>query len=124
MHAERDSWPEKRTKKMKLSEAGVIWTSPRVCRPLDDVDITFSWNGLRKGQKVRLVVIDGNHVAYHEGVVAADKGELTGTVRAGRFPGVHYVQAHTRGPDGGEYHRYGSGRTGGTHRRRRKPGIH
>ena len=108
MHAERDSWPEKRTKKMKLSEAGVIWTSPRVCRPLDDVDITFSWNGLRKGQKVRLVVIDGNHVAYHEGVVTANKGELTGTVRAGRFPGVHYVQAHTRGPDGGEYHRYGT----------------
>ena len=93
---------------MKLNEAGVIWASPRVCRPLDDVGVEFAWSGLRKGQNVRLVVIDGNHARYHEEVVKATHGRAAATVRAGRFPGVHYVQAYAAGPGGSTYHRYGS----------------
>ena len=31
---------------MRLPQAGVVWTYPRVCAPLDDVRIEFVWDEL------------------------------------------------------------------------------
>lgn len=91
---------------MRLEEAGVIWTHPRQCAPLDDLKIEFKWNELN-GQAVRFEITDANHVMYYEQTVNSKEGQAEITIKPGRVLGVHHVELWTTKQDGSEYCRHG-----------------
>jgi len=92
---------------MRLKEAGVVWTSPPRCAPLDEVKIVFEWRGLR-GQSVTFQLTDAAHEPYLEQTVTAGKGKVELTVRPGGQPGVHLITATTPRPGEAPYVRHGS----------------
>ncbi len=92
---------------MKLKDAGVIWTTPNKCRPLEEVKITFAWKGLR-GQDVSFEIMDGDHRLYFKKSVKSEKGKAEITVKPGGIPGVHFITAVTTLPDRTRYERFGS----------------
>mgnify|MGYP000913782591 CR=1 FL=1 len=92
---------------MKLKEAGVIWTFPKKCFPLQQIDIIFEWNKLN-GQNVHFEIFDGNHDVYLKKDVKSKKGKAEISILAGNTPGVHYIKAETYLPDNTKYVRYGS----------------
>lgn len=91
---------------MQLKDAGIVWTHPRVCAPLDDVKIIFEWNQLN-GQKVRVLLVDADHQPYFEKTVTAGKGKVELTVKAGGKPGVHQVDLWVERPGENPYPRHG-----------------
>lgn len=91
---------------MRLEDAGVIWTYPKKCSPLDDVRIEFRWNDL-KGQDVHFEISDARHRKYLEKTVVSEKEKAEITIKAGGQPGVHHVHVRVPCQDGREYHRHG-----------------
>ncbi|MCC7350916.1 MAG: hypothetical protein IT446_10125 [Phycisphaerales bacterium] len=91
---------------MNLIEAGVVWTSPSRCSPLDEITVEYEWRGLH-GQPVHLEVSDAAHHPYLTGTFTSQNGKAQTTFRAGGAAGVHHVQLWTVGPDGREYRRHG-----------------
>jgi len=91
---------------MNLHEAGVVWTNPVKCVPLDEIAVEYHWQGLH-GQEVHLEVSDANHRPYLSKTFASGKGKATTTLRAGGAPGVHHIQLWTIAGDGREYRRHG-----------------
>ncbi len=92
---------------MRLRQAGVIWTDPNRCAPLDEVKITFEWQGLA-GQPVTFVLTDAAHHPYCEQTVTAGKGKAELVVQPGGQPGVHLITATTPRPSETPYVRHGS----------------
>ncbi len=92
---------------MKLKDAGVIWTTPNKCSPLEEVKIVFEWKGLR-GQDVTFEIIDGEHRPYCIKTVKSKQGKAGFTVQPGGVPGVHFITAVTTLPDKTRYERFGS----------------
>jgi hypothetical protein len=91
---------------MNLKEAGVVWTHPRTCVPLDEIKIEYHWQGLN-GQEVFLEVADADHQTYHTSTFRASSGKAQSTFCAAGKPGVHHVQLWTHLKDGREYRRHG-----------------
>ena len=73
---------------MHLEEAGVLWTTPNICSPLDDLQLLFRFTGLC-GQPVTFEVQDGDHQVYLTTTVTSEKGQATVRVRPGGQLGVH-----------------------------------
>ncbi len=92
---------------MRLPEAGVVWTLPRKCGPLDDVEVTFIWNEL-VDQEVTFQLTDAAHEVYFEQTVTAQAGEAKLVIKPGGGLGVHLITVRTPRPDGTIYTRYGS----------------
>ncbi len=92
---------------MRLPQAGVVWTSPNRCGPLDDVEIVFVWDGL-DGQPVTFQLTDAAHQTYFERTVTAQKGQAELVVKPGGRPGVHLITVRTPRPGEAPYTRYGS----------------
>ena len=92
---------------MQLHDAGVIWTHPKTCGPLDDVTVLFEWKGLA-GQNVRFEVIDAAHRPYLTAEVPSGAGKAELTIKPGSAPGVHLIKAVVCSKDGPGYHRWGS----------------
>lgn len=91
---------------MNLDQAGVVWVSPKKCKPLQAIEMEYAWSGL-DGQDVHLVVRDADHRIYHRQTVKAGKGTACATFRAGGKAGVHHIELWTSQADGVEYHRHG-----------------
>ena len=91
---------------MKFEQAGIVWTHPKKCSPLDDVKLEYIWNGL-KGGKVRFVVFDAAHHKYIEQTVTSGEGKVEITIKAAGKPGVHHIKVFASRPDGTEYQRSG-----------------
>ncbi len=91
---------------MKLKDAGVVWTHPNVCTPLEQVRVEFEWTGLT-GQEVHLEVSDANHKVYLEKVFHSEQNKAETTIAAGGAPGVHHIRVWATGPDGQAYVRHG-----------------
>ena len=91
---------------MNLLEAGVVWTTPQDCLPLDEITIEYQWQGLH-GQEVHLEVCDANHRPYLTRTFASDNAKAQTTLLAGGAAGVHHVQLWTIDKDGREYRRHG-----------------
>jgi len=91
---------------MRLNEAGVVWTQPNKCGPLDDVRVVFEWAGL-KGQKLKVQLTDAEHRAYFEKTVTAGKGKAEFVVKPGGKPGVHRIKISTPQPGAPPYVRHG-----------------
>lgn len=91
---------------MRLTEAGVVWTYPNKCAPLEDVKIVFEWQGL-KGQEVTCQFTDADHQLYLEQTVTAGKGKAELVVRPGGKPGVHHVRLAVPRPGQDPYIRNG-----------------
>jgi len=92
---------------MRLKEAGVVWTYPNKCGPLDDVRIVFEWQGL-KGQPVTFQFTDAAHQPYFEQTVTAGKGKAELVVKPGGKAGVHLITVTTPRPEDAPYVRHGS----------------
>jgi len=92
---------------MRLEQAGVVWTYPNQCAPLENVRILFQWNELRD-QDVRFEVSDAAHQVYLEKPVGSKKGEAEIVIKPGGEPGVHFIRALTTDRHGEPYHRCGS----------------
>ncbi|MBU0611472.1 MAG: hypothetical protein KKI08_26580 [Armatimonadetes bacterium] len=92
---------------MRLNEAGVIWTTPRTCAPLDEVQLVLQWRGL-DGQPVTFQLTDAAHHVYLQQTVTAGKGRAELTVRPGGQPGVHLITATIPRPGEAPYMRHGS----------------
>ncbi len=92
---------------MRLPQAGVVWTYPRACAPLEDVRIEFIWDEL-DGQEVSVQLTDAAHQPYFEQTVAAGTGTAELVVKPAGQPGVHLITVRTTRPDGSPYTRYGS----------------
>jgi len=92
---------------MRLKEAGVVWTYPNKCSPLDDLKVVFEWNGL-KGQRVTFKVSDADHRAYLVQSVTAGNGRANLVIRPAGKPGVHHIEVRTPQPGGRPYLRHGS----------------
>jgi len=92
---------------MQLKDAGIIWTYPKICKPLDKVKIILEWNKLQ-GNEVTFELFDGKHKSYYKtSVVASDKNvELI--IKPGGQIGVHYIVALISLEGGGTYRRCGS----------------
>lgn len=92
---------------MNIKDAGVIWASPKLCKPLDKVKIVFEWNKLQENE-VTFEFFDGDHKSYClTSVMAGDKkAELV--VTCGGKVGVHYITASVSLEDGKTYRRCGS----------------
>jgi len=91
---------------MNLDEAGIIWVSPRTCRPLEDVRVEYLWNGL-DGQDVAFAVSDAAHKVYCERTVKAGRGKVELTITTGGKAGTHHITAQTTTPDGKPWIRHG-----------------
>ena len=91
---------------MKFKEAGVVWTHPQKCLPLDDVRIEFVWGEL-KGGNVRFEIFDAAHRKYLEKTIASGDGKAEITIKAGGKPGIHHLKVFASRPDGTEYQRSG-----------------
>lgn len=91
---------------MRLEEAGVVWTSRKTCRPLDEIEIEFVWDGL-VGQDVRFEVSDADHHVYCVKRVKSDGGVARAVATAGGKAGVQHITAYTTGDGGSEYARHG-----------------
>ncbi|MBT3375175.1 MAG: hypothetical protein HN742_31615 [Lentisphaerae bacterium] len=92
---------------MKLEEAGVVWTYPNTCKPLDEVQIVFRCNAL-SGQDVRFEVTDAGHQKYLDRVVASGDGQAELVVMPGAQPGVHHIRVWTSLAGNSSYNRCGS----------------
>jgi len=92
---------------MELKEAGVVWTTPKQCAPLEEVRILYEWTGL-KGQKLNVQLTDADHRVYLDTTVAAGNGEAELVVRTGGKPGVHRIRITTPQPGEPPYVRQGS----------------
>ena len=92
---------------MRLNDAGVIWTTPRHCAPLDEVHLVLQWRGLN-GQPVAFRLTDAAHHIYLDQTVTAGKGRAELVVRPGGQPGVHLVTATIPRPGEAPYVRHGS----------------
>ena len=92
---------------MRLEEAGVVWTDPKKCSPLDAVRIEYAWNDLT-GQDVHVEVMDANHRKYLEKTIRSENGRAETTIKAGGKPGVHHIRVWTSCKDEGVYQRHGS----------------
>jgi len=92
---------------VELKEAGVIWTYPNKCNPLDEVKITFRWNQLN-GQHICFKILDGEHRIYSEIKVKSRNGEAETAIKAGSITGVHYIIALVCLPAAKTYRRCGS----------------
>lgn len=89
-----------------MKKAGVIWTYPKICFPLEEIKVIFEWEKLH-GQKVLFEIIDGNHETYFKKEVRSDKGKAEVNIISGRSPGVHYIIATTYLSKDKTYVRYG-----------------
>lgn len=92
---------------MRLPEAGVVWTYPNTCTPLEDVKVVFEWQGL-KGQEITVTLTDAAHQPYLEQTVKAGKGQAELVVKPAGTPGVHLITITTPRPGETPYIRYGS----------------
>jgi hypothetical protein len=92
---------------MEFKKAGVIWTYPKECFPLEGIKVIFEWDKLN-GQKVCFEIIDGNHEIYFKKEAKSKKGKAEVNIIAGRSPGVHYIKATTYLSGNKTYVRYGS----------------
>ena len=92
---------------MHLNEAGVVWTNPKHCAPLDEVRIVYDWAGLT-GQKIRVQLTDAAHRVYLDTTVVAGKGNVEFVVQAAGKPGVHRILISTALPGKPPYVRHGS----------------
>lgn len=92
---------------MRLDEAGVVWTYPNRCAPLDDVRIVFERNGL-KGNSVTFHFTDADHQPYLQQTVTAGNGKAELTMKPAGKPGVHHIKVWTDMPDGSRRLRNGS----------------
>ena len=92
---------------MRLEEAGVVWTHPNPCKPLDDVRIVFRCDSLH-GQEVRFEISDGGHRKYFEKAVTSGDGEAEVMVKPGGTPGVHHIKVWTSLGENEHYGRCGS----------------
>ena len=92
---------------MRLDDAGVVWTYPNKCAPLEDVRIVFRLNGL-KGQDVRFEITDGAHRKYLTELVKSRDGKAEIVVRPGGSPGVHHIKVWISLPGKRTYGRCGS----------------
>jgi hypothetical protein len=92
---------------MGLLEAGVVWTTPHKCGPLDDVQVVFEWQELN-GQELSVQLTDAAHRTYLETTVTAGRGRAEFTLKPGGTPGVHLITIRTPRPGQGPYTRYGS----------------
>lgn len=91
---------------MRLNEAGVVWTEPNKCAPLDDVKIVFEWQAL-KGQRITFRLTDAEHQEYFEGTVTAEHGKAEIMVQPAGKPGVHHIKVSTPIPGKPPYVRHG-----------------
>ena len=91
---------------MKLKDAGVIWTYPNKCGPLDDVKIVFEWKKL-KDQEVKFQLFDAAHQQYFEQAVTARNGKAELVIKPGQALGVHHIKAWTPMPGETPYLRHG-----------------
>lgn len=82
---------------MRLPEAGVVWTTPNTCAPLEDVKIVFEWNQLQ-GQPVTIQLTDAAHQPYFEQTVTAGRGQAELVVKPGGQAGVHLITVTTPRP--------------------------
>ncbi len=92
---------------MRLEEAGVIWTEPRICGPLDDVKILFRYEALA-GQPVTFELLDGAHQSYFKTTVVSERGQAAIQVKPGSKLGVHYVVARAHLSETQTHQRLGS----------------
>ena len=66
---------------MDLQAAGVVWTFPNHCSPLDDVQVVFEWSGLH-GQEVCFRFMDAAHREYHRETVTSGEGRAVSSLRS------------------------------------------
>lgn len=92
---------------MRLNEAGVVWTYPNKCAPLDDVRLVFEWADLND-QPVTFRLTAADHRVYLEQTVTAGNGTAELVVKPGGQPGVHLVTVTTPRPGETPYVRHGS----------------
>jgi hypothetical protein len=92
---------------MRLEEAGVIWTYPNICKPLDEVTIVFKDSGLQ-GQVVSFELLDGDHQSYFTTTVPSEQGQAVLRVTPGGKLGVHYVIVTVHQSETETRRRYGS----------------
>jgi hypothetical protein len=92
---------------MRLPEAGIVWTYPKKCAPLEDVRIVFEWKEL-KGQQVTVQLTDAAHRPYFETTITAGKGKAELVVKPGGKAGVHLIMLSTPRPGEPPYIRYGT----------------
>ncbi len=76
---------------MHLEDAGVLWTTPKICAPLEEVQLLFRCNEL-SGQPVTFELQDGDHQVYLTTTVASETGQALARIRPGGRLGVHYVR--------------------------------
>lgn len=91
---------------MQLKEAGVVWTYPNKCAPLDEVKIVYEWTGLT-GQKLNVQLTDAEHRVYLETTVEAGNGKAEFVVKPGGKPGVHRIRISAPVPGKPPYVRHG-----------------
>lgn len=75
---------------MRAEEMGVVWTEPNVCRPLDDMTITFRYEKL-SGQPVTFEVFDADHHRYLQTTVTSTKGQAVLRFQPGNELGTQYI---------------------------------
>ena len=92
---------------MRLEGAGVVWTTPNKCAPLEDVRVLFEWKGLQ-GQPVTFLFTDADHQDYLRQTVTSGDGTCELVMMPGGKPGVHHIRLSTSRPDGTPYVRNGS----------------
>ncbi len=92
---------------MKLLEAGVVWTDPPRCAPLDEVRVVFEWDGLC-GQKLTVELTDAAQQVYRECRVISQQGRAEFVIRPGGQPGVHLLTIRIPREGQAPYVRYGS----------------
>jgi hypothetical protein len=92
---------------MRLEDAGVIWTDPNTCKPLDNVKILFKYDALN-GQPVNFEILDADRRLYFQATVRSQCGQAEIQINPGGVPGVHYIIARVQKSATETYCRYGS----------------
>jgi hypothetical protein len=92
---------------LRLEEAGVVWTEPNICSPLDELLLTLRYESLA-GQPVTFEIQDADHETYFKATVISQPGQATIRVQPGGKLGVHYVTARVHLSETQSHTRWGS----------------
>ena len=92
---------------MRLEDAGIVWTYPNTCQPLDELRIVFRWNML-SGQDVKFDVYDGDHKMYFSRTVKSIDKQAEILLRPGAVTGTHLIKVFSSMPGRNDYQRSGS----------------
>jgi len=92
---------------VRIQDAGVIWTTPNTCSPLDEIEIILEYTKL-SNQKVTFEIQDAVHQPYFQTTVTAKPGQASIRIKPGKKLGTHYIIAKVHTSETQTYNRWGS----------------